>query len=1342
MDFRILGSLEVLDEGREVKLGGTKQRALLALLLLHANETLTTDRLIDELWGERPPANSAKTVQVHVSRLRKALAPVNGAGGERVVVTRERGYELRLDPERLDARRFERLVAEGRGELAAGRPQVAAAALERALSLWRGAPLAELAHEPFAQTEIARLDDLRAGALEKLVEAKLDLGRHEEVIVQLETLIAEHPYRERPRAQLMLALYRSDRQADALQAYQDARRTLVDELGIEPGERLRELERAILAQDPALGAAVPVTEDPPPESAEVPEPDRETPVAPAALGSAKVMIPDRLAEKMRLAGGSLGGERKQVTVLFADVQGSLELAERVDAELWRALLNGFFAIVCKAVHRFEGTVNRFTGDGAMALFGAPIAHEDHARRSCYAALQLRDALADYGREVRTEHGLDFEVRLGLNSGEVVVGTVGEDLQMEYTAIGHTVGLASRMEALAEPGKPYLTERTARLVTGFFELEEIGELRVKGAREPVRAYGLIDVGPARTQLDAAAVRGLSRFVGREVELAALEAALARADGSGQIVGVVAEAGLGKSRLCHEFAERCRERGIFATVGSGVAHGRRVPLLPVIEMLRAYFGITADDDASAARAKVAGRLLPLDEAFREVLPVLFDFLGAPDPERPVPEQMAPEARERALLGAMRRVLHTATGDNPSLLVVEDLHWLDPGSEAFLADLVDALPGASALVVVTFRPEYQADWMRRSYYQQLALAPLESDAIARLVADLIGPDASLDGLSELIAERTGGNPFFIEEVVQSLAESGVLEGTPGTYRLAHAIEEIEIPASVQALLAARIDRLSEREKAVLQSAAVIGREFSAPVLERVTGAPAHELTASLEQLARAELIYERSLYPEAEYAFRHPLTQDVAYRSQLREGRIRAHAATAGALEAHHPDQLDELAGLISNHWEHADDPLRAAQWGSRAAVWANQRHPDDALRHWRRVRTLVGDRAETPEAAGLALAACLWILQAAWRIGLPDDEAELTHNTARELAAATGDKLAMALVRSAYAMARGTAGSLDEAIDSTLAGQRLAEQAGNVEMQVNFGSGIWLHIAGRNREAVADYDRVLELAGNDLELGRQFLGASAVTGATLFRSVALMELGRLREAQVDVERALSLAQEQKTLEMVGAAHGAVGSLSFFTGAPGDGAAHARKGLQLADRFSSPVSRVTARMQAATAHLAREEHDTVLQLVAEALDISRTSGTGLHWEALLVGQRAMAQLGLGDPAGALATAAEAAAIAAERGARMQQALSSWVLGDALVKLDRPDDAKAELDRAIELAGEDGPVYIPHVLLALADLAGGRGDERECLRQLKEAHRLFERHGATGHARRVAADIAAAAV
>jgi class 3 adenylate cyclase len=426
----------------------------------------------------------------------------------------------------------------------------------------------------------------------------------------------------------------------------------------------------------------------------------------------RAYTPKHLAEKILASKSALEGERKQVTVLFADVKGSMELAEQVDAEQWHGIMDRFFQLLAEGVHRFEGTVNQYTGDGIMALFGAPIAHEDHAQRACWAALHLGDGLRRYAEELKRTHGLLFSVRMGLNSGDVVVGRIGDDLRMDYTAQGHTVGLAQRMEQLADPGRAYVTGHTARLVAGYFRLRDLGRFAVKGLREPLGVHELEGAGALRTRLDVARARGLSRFVGRAGELAALEAALEHASaGQGQVVGVVAEAGTGKSRLCLEFVERCRARGIAVREARCVAHGKMLPFLPVLELLRAVFGVPESDSPLEARRKIAGHLLLIDRTLDEVLPIVFDFLAVPDPERPAPP-MDPDARQRRLLGVVHRLVHARSAREVGVILFEDLHWIDGASEPFLESLVEAVSGTRTLLVTNFRPEYHAGWMRRSY------------------------------------------------------------------------------------------------------------------------------------------------------------------------------------------------------------------------------------------------------------------------------------------------------------------------------------------------------------------------------------------------------------------------------------------------------------------------------------------------------------------------------------------------------------------------------------------------------------------------------------------------------
>ena len=534
------------------------------------------------------------------------------------------------------------------------------------------------------------------------------------------------------------------------------------------------------------------------------------------------------------------GERKQLTVLFADVQGSMELQEGLDVETWAAIVDRFVNILAGAVDRYGGTVDKFTGDGIMALFGAPLAQEDHPRRACHAAWRMARDIRGYGEELRRTQGVDLHVRIGLNSGEAVVCQVGDQLGFEPTALGHTVGLAQRMEALATPGSAYLTEHTARLVEGWFHLRGLGPMTVKGAREPLSVFVL--EGPAPPRSSSVARAGSARLVGRASEMARLDEALNHAaEGHAQVVGVVGEPGVGKSRLCDEFARSAVARGIAVGRAYGVSHGQEVPLLPIIAYFRNYFGITDADSAGQARERISDRLLGLDPTFVDDLPLFFDFLEVADPERPVP-RMAAEVRMRRIFDVLHRVTARRSEREIRVLIFEDLHWFDAQSAVFLERLIENFPGSRTLVVTNFRPEFSASWMRHSYYRQIPLLPLSVEAVAEMLGELLGDDPSLAPLPAYLVERTGGNPFFVEEVVRALAEDGTLDGRPGAYRLSRPLATAGLPASVQSVLAARIDRLSADQKPVLQSAAVIGRTFAEGVLARVVGQGAEVIRDSL--------------------------------------------------------------------------------------------------------------------------------------------------------------------------------------------------------------------------------------------------------------------------------------------------------------------------------------------------------------------------------------------------------------------------------------------------------------------------------------------------------------------
>ena len=1053
--------------------------------------------------------------------------------------------------------------------------------------------------------------------------------------------------------------------------------------------------------------------------------------------------PKHLAEKILTSKSALEGERKQVTVLFADVKDSLDLAEQVDPEEWHRILNRFFEILSDGVHRFEGTVNQYTGDGIMALFGAPITHEDHAQRACYTALQLTEELGRYSEELKRTQGLTFAVRMGLNSGEVVVGKIGDDLRMDYTAQGHTVGLAARMEQLAEPGKVYLSENTAGIVSGFFQLRDLGPFDLKGLRQKLNVFELEGVGSLRTRLDASRASGFTRFVGRANEMKTLETALDQAEaGQGQVVGVLGEAGVGKSRLCYEFVEGCRGNGLAVYEAHCPAHGKTVPFLPALELLRGYFGITAQDPDTEAREKIAGTLMLLDESFREALPLLFEFLGVPDPERPVP-RMDPEAKQRQLYAFVRRMVAARSARESALIFMDDLHWIDAGSDAFLAQLVEAVSGTRTLLLTNFRPEYQAAWMQKSHYQQIPLLPLGPEAIEALLRALLGPDRGLATLFDHIRERTGGNPFFIEEAVQSLAEDGALEGRKGAYKRVRPVDEIAIPPTVQAVLGARIDRLPERERDLLQTAAVIGKEFTEPVLKSVADLPDVDLANALRVLMGAEFIHEASLYPDLEYAFRHPLTQEVAYHAQLGDRRARVHGAVAQAITALYPEKLDERAALVAHHWESAGESLQAADWHRRAAEWAGVRDPAEALRHWRRVRSLLEEVPESPETIGLGLMARHQILKFGWRLGISKAEAARVFTEGKALAERSGNVPMLTFITVNYGGVKNVAGEVEEGISLATEALRLAEQTGDVLLVLGteYGLAIAFMMSGRLRESLALSDTVIARASDDPTLGLEIFGLCPALSASYVRVLIQGYQGRPKEALRDLDRTVQLAQEHGDTEVLAWAHGYYSMIARMTGDHRGALAHGRKAFEIAEKTGSQFNRVAARRDLGLAQVLNEEWPEARETLEAALAIAREERAGLFLEAQILAFLAETYLALGEEDRAREAASESVTVTRRRRVRLYACEAH--LANARVFL-ATEGAKARevieatLVEAMTIVQETGAKGLePFIHEERAALARLLGDDATCQRELREAHRLFTEVEATGHAARLAKEL-----
>jgi class 3 adenylate cyclase/tetratricopeptide (TPR) repeat protein len=654
---------------------------------------------------------------------------------------------------------------------------------------------------------------------------------------------------------------------------------------------------------------------------------------PKRFGSPGSYTPKHLVEKILASKSALEGERKQVTILFADLKGSMELLADRDPEEARKLLDPVLQLMMDAVHRYEGTVNQVMGDGIMALFGAPLAHEDHAVRACFAALKMRETVDRYADDMRRAHGVNVQMRVGLNSGEVVVRAIGNDLRTDYTAVGQTTHLAARMEQLASPGTILLTPRTLELVEGYVAVKPLGPVPVKGLTELIEIYEVTGAGSARTRLQAAVGRGLTRFVGRDAELEQLRRAQQRAGtGRGQVAAIVGEAGVGKSRLVYELTHSHRLHGWLVLESASVSYGKATSYLPVIDLLKGYFKIQDRDDQRQIREKLTGKLLTLDASLKSTLPALLALLDVPVDDAGW-QALAPLYRRQRTLDAIKRLLLREAREQPLLLVFEDLHWIDSETQALLDSLVEGLASSRVLLLVDYRPEYEHRWGNKTYYSQMRLDVLPAEGAGDLLRALLGEDASLEPLKQLLVKR--GNPFFLEESVRSLVETKALVGERGRYRLIRTVQSLQVPATVQVMLASRIDRLPVDEKQILQVASVIGKDVSFGLLQAVSELPDETLRRGLAKLQTGEFMYETQLFPDLEFTFKHALTQEVSYRSLTLETRRGHHERIACALERSFADRLDERSELLGHHYQQSGNVEKALEYLLRATQRATTR-----------------------------------------------------------------------------------------------------------------------------------------------------------------------------------------------------------------------------------------------------------------------------------------------------------------------------------------------------------------------------------------------------------------------
>ena len=878
------------------------------------------------------------------------------------------------------------------------------------------------------------------------------------------------------------------------------------------------------------------------------------------FASPKNYAPSHLAQKILTSKAALEGERKHITVLFADMKGSTELLGELDPsdpEEARRLLDPVLEHMIEAVHRYEGTVNQVMGDGIMALFGAPLAHEDHAVRASYAAQRMQEAIDRYSGELRRSQGIQVQIRVGLNSGDVLVRTIGSDLRMDYTADGLTTHLAARMEQLARPGTVLLTADTLRLAEGYVTVKPLGPTPVKGLQAPVAIYELTGAGARRSRLQAAAARGLTRFVGRGSELDQLNNALSRAAGRhGQVVAIVGEPGVGKSRLVWEVTHSHRVQGWLVLQAGSVSYGKATSYLPVIELLKNYFAIEDRDGARTMREKLTGKLFTLDRAQESSLPALLSLLDLPTDD-PQWSTLDPAQRRRRTLDAVKRLLLRESQAQPLLVVFEDLHWIDSETESLLDGLIESLPAARLLLIVNYRPEYQHSWGGRTYYTQLRLDPLPPESAEELLAALLGPDASLDPLKRMLIARTEGNPFFLEESVRSLAETGLLLGERGGYRLARPLPAIQVPATVQAVLATRIDRLPPGDKALLQVASVLGKDVSFVLLQVIAGDAEEELRAALSRLQAAEFLYETRLFPDLEYTFKHALTHEVTYGSLVHERRRALHAAIVDAIERLHAGRLDEHVERLAHHALRGELREEAVHYLRQAAAKAAARSaPQEALSWLEQALSVLKALPQRQSTLEKAFEIRLELRPVLFQLGEPRRALECLRE-AESIAERLNDDHQRGRVWAFVTNSQNILGELEEAI---VTGTRALEIAGRLgDLRLRILTTSYLEQTHYFR---GDYERVVELASDNLAM----LPANSINDyfglpapASVFYRIWLVEslaqLGRFAEAAVHEADMIRLAEPTHHAFTVGLAYYASATLHL----PGGEWAKARSSIE---------------------------------------------------------------------------------------------------------------------------------------------------------------------------------------
>ena len=984
------------------------------------------------------------------------------------------------------------------------------------------------------------------------------------------------------------------------------------------------------------------------------------------FGGPHAYTPQHLVEKILTSKSALQGERKQVTVLFADLRDSMELLADRDPEDARSLVDPVLELMMEAVHRYEGTVNQVMGDGIMALFGAPLAHEDHASRACYAALQMQEMVKRYADEIHRQ-GVAIQIRVGLNSGEVVVRSIGSDLRMDYTAVGQTTHLAARMEQLATPGSILLTPDTLTLVEAFFQVNAVGPMTIKGMPLPIEVFELTGTSTIRSRLHAAAARGLTRFVGRHPEMDELFRALEQARaGDGQIIAVVGQPGVGKSRLFYEFTHSPKVREWLVLEARSISYGRATSYGPVIQLLKDYFKITERDSHQEVRVKISGKLA-FDEALSSRLPALLSILGVSVDDQEW-AKLDPPQRRHSMLDAVKRLLLRESQAQPLLLVFEDLHWCDSESQALLDSLVESLRAARLLLLVNYRPEYTHNWVGDTNYTQVRLDALPAETAREFLEALLGQDPTVSPLKPALAARADGNPFFLEESVRALVETKALLGERGRYRLTRSLGAIQVPATIQAILAARIDRLPSAEKALLQSASVIGKDVPFDLLQAIANMSEAELRQAVSHLQAGQFVYETQLFPNLEYTFQHAYTHEVAYGSLLHNQRRMLHARILGLLESLARPRREEQVERLAHHAFHAELWQEAAIYLRQAGLKAFTRSAHhDAAAFFEQALLALGPLPESRERAELMLEVRFDLRHALQPLG-DFDRLYANLRVAEGLAEAIGDQQRLGRVSAYLTDCLRLSGDLEQAIETGRRALAIIDKLGDVTARIPLNTYL-----GQVYYAGADYRTAADLFRRNIEL---------LVGPLVYERFGLLQI-----PSVHCRTCLAWC---------------LAELGEFS----EAMKNADEGMTIARSVDHPLNIAVASSGLGSIHLRRGDNDDAIRVLEQGLEVCRTCNVPV-WFPRVASDLGLAYARSGRTVEGVGLLEEAVA----RGAAMKltagHSRSVASLAEAYLHAERIEESHNLAKQALALArlrGERG--YEASILLLLADVSDRVGD------------------------------------